>query len=210
MVPCLVCKNTFTNIFKVIEDVTFMECKNCHSIFKHPKEFLSPKAEKSRYLLHNNDVEDKQYQQFVSPIISKVIQSFPTSSMGLDFGAGSGPVIKELLVKKGFDIALYDPFFHPNVTVLNQQYDFIVCCEVIEHFHNPENEFKHLKKMLLPKGKLYCMTELIPNHTNFEYWYYIKDPTHVIFYSKENLNWIRENLGFSDIIIEGRLIILSD
>ena len=56
--------------------------------------FISAEAEKARYLTHNNDVEDERYQQFVSPITSAVMKQVqPLRTFGLDYGAGTGPVI---------------------------------------------------------------------------------------------------------------------
>ena len=46
------------------------------------------KAEKSRYELHKNDVEDKNYQKFVSPITLIILAEFTKESKGIDFGVG--------------------------------------------------------------------------------------------------------------------------
>ena len=74
--------------------------------------------------------------------------------------------------------------------------DFIICCEVIEHFHSPSSEFALLRKLLKPGGSLLCMTHLLPKKTAFRNWYYKNDPTHVIFYSEENIQWIKSNFNF--------------
>jgi hypothetical protein len=178
-------------------------------VFKDLSHFPSREKEKERYSLHENDVEDKNYQRFVAPIVDSILDSQPKKAQGLDFGAGSGPVIAKLLRDKNYSINLYDPFFYPNTVVLTSTYDFIICCEVMEHFHNPLQEFELLQKLLLPGGSLYCMTELLPKKEIFESWYYKNDPTHVVFYSEKNLNWIHENLGFTNITIDGRLILFT-
>jgi ubiquinone/menaquinone biosynthesis C-methylase UbiE len=106
-------------------------------------------------------------------------------------------------------MSLWDPFFHSDESVLNNRYDFIVCCETIEHFYNPLEEFELMITLLKPGGKLCCMSELLPKDMSFNDWYYKNDPTHVIFYSEENLKWIKENVGFSEVRIDGRLIVFE-
>ena len=187
----------------------FYSCKTCGTIFLDSSYYLTSEKEKERYLQHNNDVEDTSYQAFVNPIINEVCRSFDNKNNGLDFGAGTGPVISKLLMDKGYEMSLWDPFFHFNESVLNGRYDFIVCCETIEHFHNPLKEFELMKNILRPGGKLCCMSELFTTDINFVDWYYKNDPTHVIFYSKKNLKWIKEKVGFSEVRIDGRLIVFE-
>ncbi|MDZ7815503.1 MAG: hypothetical protein U5N86_05710 [Planctomycetota bacterium] len=95
--------------------------------FRHPRHLLSPQQEKARYETHNNDVNDPRYQAFVSPIVSAVLRDISPNSYGLDFGAGTGPVISELLSKEGFRIVQDDPFFHNRPALLEERYDYIVC-----------------------------------------------------------------------------------
>ncbi|MBT8263085.1 MAG: class I SAM-dependent methyltransferase [Bacteroidia bacterium] len=204
---CLLCHSESTALFFEGNSHLFYKCSNCGTVFRDPDTFISVEDEKARYLTHNNDVEDERYQQFVSPITASVLKDFTSKATGLDFGAGTGPVITKVLKDNGYHIELYDPFFHPDNTVLERTYDFIVCCEVIEHFHNPLEEFKLLKRLLNPGGKLYCMSDILVSIQEFDKWYYKDDPTHVIFYSEENLQWIRKASGFSNVFIDNRLII---
>lgn len=185
---------------------TFFECTDCQTVFRDPRSFLDPQAEKDRYLTHINDVDDLRYQNFVAPIVNAVQANFDPSTKGLDFGAGTGPVITSLLSQEGYQMALYDPFFHPDRTVLESKYDFIVCCEVIEHFHQPIAEFKLLKKLLKPSGMLFCMTDPLTDKISFKEWYYKDDPTHVLFYSEVNLEYIAETVGYEKVSCDGRLI----
>ena len=188
----------------------FYCCGNCTTIFRGRQYLLTPEEEKERYLLHENDVTDEAYQQFVTPVVEKVLSSFKPPAKGLDFGAGTGPVIAKLLGERGYEIALWDPFFHPDPVVLESKYDFIVCCEVIEHFHTPQAEFQLMKSLLKPGGQLICMTDPLPKDKSFKDWHYKNDPTHVIFYSEENIAWIKEHIGFSEAHLEGRLIVFRN
>lgn len=205
---CLLCSSSEVHVHPNMNQ--FCSCIHCKTTFRDPISFISRTAEKLRYEKHNNDVEDVGYQQFVSPIVQAVVRDFSNRHSGLDFGAGTGPVIAKLLTDRGFDIALYDPFFHPNHETLQKKYDFIICCEVIEHFHNPLKEFELLQSMLKANGKLYCMTALLPKTEKFANWYYKDDPTHVIFYSPENLGWIKDKIGFKKLNIDGRLVVFDD
>lgn len=175
----------------------------------HPHDRPSKHEEKLRYELHNNDIYDPRYRKFVSPIVNSVVNQYPDTSRGLDFGAGTGPVISKMLGDLGYSINLYDPFFHNDKDVLNSKYDFIVCCEVIEHFHQPAREFGLLRSLLEKGGSLICMTEILQEETEFESWYYKNDETHVIFYQERTLEWIKNNFSFSDLLIDGRLVVLK-
>lgn len=175
----------------------------------HPGDFLEKGQEKARYQEHNNDVKDAGYQDFVSDIIVEVIKDWNKTDLGLDFGAGTGPVITKLLEDRGYNVEIYDPFFWKEKKLLDKKYDFIVACEVIEHFHNPLHEFQLLYSLLRKKGKLYCKTEVYKNEIDFKSWYYKDDPTHVFFYHEKAFEWIVENIGFKNYTIKGRVIILE-
>ena len=79
----------------------------------------------------------------------------------------------------------------------------------MEHFYEPQAEFKALSHRLKPGGKLYCKTSLYSETINFENWYYKDDPTHVFLYTTKSLEWIAENLGFSALEINPEVIIFK-
>jgi hypothetical protein len=209
MVTCLLCNTSNTDLFYHYKDRKFYHCKTCGSVFISRAELPSKVAEKERYLAHQNNIADSGFQKFVSPIVTAVQQNQTKEQTGLDFGAGTGPVISKLLGDSGYTMTLYDPFFHPDTSVLDANYNFIVCCEVIEHLHQPLQEFKLLKRILKETGVLYCMTDLLPEKEAFKTWYYKNDFTHVIFYTPQSLEWIREKVGFKNLTIEKRLIRFS-
>ncbi len=202
---CPLCGSVST-IFYQNRNRFYYQCNNCCGIFVDKKLRLNQEAEMLRYKEHNNDVEDKKYQNFVSPITSAVLRDFTQRDKGLDFGAGTGPVISKVLKDYNFDIVQYDPFFHNYPDLLERKYDYIVCCEVMEHFHNPKKEFILLKKLLLENGKLYCMTDVYNEDINFHNWRYKNDQTHTFIYHKKTIHWIKEEIGFLNVTIEGRLI----
>lgn len=187
----------------------FYDCSLCRGILRDDRFYVSLEDEKKRYEEHNNNVDDPRYQKFVSPITDAVLRDFNKNATGLDFGAGTGPVISKVLRDHNYSIVTYDPFFCNKPEVLKEQYDYIVCCEVVEHFYRPDKEFELLKNLLKPGGKLYCMTHLYSDKVDFEKWYYKNDSTHVFFYRAETFKWIKEHFRFNNVFIDGRLIELS-
>ncbi|MDN6279539.1 MAG: class I SAM-dependent methyltransferase [Psychroflexus sp.] len=176
----------------------------------HPKDYMDSAKEQMRYETHNNDIHDKRYQKFVSPITKTVEKNFSTQAKGIDFGCGTGPVATHVLQQKGFkNIALYDPYFHNHPEVFKEKYDFIMCCEVMEHFYQPQVEFKKLRQLLKPGGQLLCKTRLFlahENQTDFEKWHYKDDKTHVFFYGEKSLAYIKDQMGFKTLDFNKKLI----
>lgn len=205
---CPLC-NGESSFFHSYKNRDYYKCIGCQSVFVSPNYFLNPEEEKERYLIHNNDVYDSGYRYFVSPIIDFVVKEFSVEHCGLDFGAGTGPVITKVLGEKGYNISPYDPFFCNNIELLQKQYDFIICCEVIEHFFKPQEEFAQLRSMLKPNGKLICMTVFYSENVDFIKWYYKNDPTHVFFYHKSALSYIENAFGFSEHFVSDRLVWFS-
>jgi SAM-dependent methyltransferase len=193
------------DLFFETRDKKYYRCGQCSAIFLDPACYVSKENEKKRYEEHNNNVDDPGYRKFVEPIVSLIRERFNIKHKGLDFGSGTGPVIAKLLREKGYDVELYDPFFCDNPKALEKKYDFIICCEVIEHFHFPAKEFKLLKSLLSPGGMLFCMTDLYSEKTDFKNWYYKNDPTHVFFYHQSTLARIKSLSGFSSVENAGRI-----
>lgn len=187
----------------------WLQCPTCAGLFRPPHHFPAKDEERSRYEEHLNDVNDPRFQAFVAPIAERVQQEHTAQEHGLDFGSGTAPIVQHVLTEAGYDVAAYDPFFADRPDLLEGTYNFITCCEVIEHFHYPAVEFERLKGMLLPGGKLYCMTLLYHDGVDFSNWHYRRDDTHVFIYRKETIEWIARRFGFSGFEIQGRLILFE-
>lgn len=210
---CKLCQHKvekYCEFFK--QPQSFYLCSNCRAIYRDSTTFLNAKSEKERYCTHNNDVLDVRYQKFVSPLTEAVDKDFSQTAMGLDYGCGTGPVATFLLKNKGYNMTLYDPFFYPDTTYTKNLYDFIICCEVMEHFHKPKDEFQKLKSLLKPHGKLYCKTKMLTDDFSveeFKKWHYKNDPTHVFFYSPKTLKVIKNIFGFGSVTFDNKLITFS-
>jgi hypothetical protein len=182
------------------ERLHYWDCGTCSLLFLDQKFHLDSFEEQGHYLKHNNDVNDPRYQKFLSPVTDFVLQSFSPPAEGLDYGAGPGPVVTEVLRSHGFEMNLYDPFFWQNTQVLEKQYDFIIASEVVEHFYRPGEEFKKLKNLMKEDASLIIMTHLFDESIDFKNWYYQRDPTHVAFYQHETFEWIRKTFNFKSLL----------
>ena len=201
---CTLCGSALINK----KDEQYFDCGICKALVKDEKHYISAENEKARYETHNNDVNDAGYQNFTSPITSYVLDNFLPEHKGLDFGSGTGPVISSMLMKKDYNIVQYDPFFAPNQSVLNSMYDYIVCCEVFEHFHKPKIEIDRLISLLNIKGILLIMTMLYSEPIDFKLWNYRHDDTHVFIYRKETIEYIASQKKLEIDILTDRFIVL--
>ena len=184
----------------------FYVCSSCGGIFRNPETLLSPEAERIRYEKHNNNPDDAGYRHFVLPLVDAITSQVQQDSYGLDFGAGPGPVASVLLNERGYSTACYDPFFCNNQDLLTKKYDYVFCCEVIEHFYKPSAEFSRLFSLIRQGGSLFCMTHLYTGDIDFSSWYYKEDETHVFFYREQTIATITRLFGFSTYGIDGRVI----
>lgn len=177
--------------------------------FLDPSQRLTEAEEEARYRTHQNIAEDPGYQKFTMPVID-VIRRRPPPLDVLDFGCGDGPVIPHILKGTGYNVAIYDPFFRPDRSVLEKKYDAIAVVEVAEHLYDPQNVFSDLHSKLRKNGELIVMTELFQAQMEFGGWYYRKDPTHVCLYSGRTMQWIAQHFGFSHVdILSNRLSVFT-
>ncbi len=206
MEVCPLCENSSKLYYKE----EFYHCSCCDGIFKSREYLLNSIEEKKRYDYHVNDSNDLRYQKFVSPITNSVMEDRKKSDIGLDFGCGRDSPIVKVLNENSYEILKYDPYFFDDKSVLEHKYDFITCCEVIEHLYNPKKEFELFKKLLKEDGALYLMTGIFNSSMNFEKWGYKSDPTHVFIFQEKTFEWIKEEFGFKDLRIQKNFIRLSN
>lgn len=202
---CTLCSTPLTN---KADDYYFI-CDTCGAYIKNVKYYLTTEQEKCRYEEHHNDVNDLGYQKFTSPITNNILEKFSPKHLGLDYGCGTGPVISKMLQDKGYKVELFDPYFYPNQKYLDYRYDYIIACEVFEHFYHPKEEIERLIGLLKPNGYLYIMTHLYSSQIDFKKWYYRKDPTHVFIYTEKSISFIANKYSMYIERQSDRLIILK-
>lgn len=125
----------------------------------------------------------------------------------LDFGCGPGPVLVELLSRRGHDAIGYDPFFAPDAD-LSRPFDIVFCTETAEHFRSPRDSFDQLTELVKPGGTLAMMTSLHPGPERVGEWWYLRDETHVSFYSLRTFEWIAGHWGFTLEATDQREIVI--
>ncbi|QHE87753.1 class I SAM-dependent methyltransferase [Hydrogenophaga sp. BPS33] len=193
---CPVCEGLEGRAFQTVGQLAYGRCERCEATFLLPAHWPSPEAERAEYALHQNTTEDPGYRRFLQQVAAPLLQRLPPRQRGLDFGCGPGPVLASMLREAGHSVALFDPFFHPDPSVLAASYDFITCTEVAEHFHDPAAEFRRLQGLLRPGGWLALMTCFQTDDARFAQWHYRRDPTHVVFYRESTLRWLARRHGW--------------
>jgi hypothetical protein len=132
----------------------FWCCEACGVIFLDPALRMNQAEAKKRYDFHRNSPEDPHYRAFLSRLLDPLQKYLPPGACGLDYGCGPGPAIRFIMQARGLEVSNFDPIYFPNEELLDAQYDFITCTEVLEHLGNPRAVFQKLHGML-KAGKSY-------------------------------------------------------
>jgi cyclopropane fatty-acyl-phospholipid synthase-like methyltransferase len=199
---------TASSLILIHRNRDYYRCTNCDLIFVPSCFHLKPHEEKKRYDCHQNDINDAGYRNFLNLIFEPLTKHLKPGMKGLDFGSGPGPVLNHMLTKAGYPTATYDPLFASHPEALKQQYDFVTCTEVVEHFSHPQIAWRELTSLVKNNGFLAIMTLLHDSVSDFSTWWYKNDPTHVAFYSSRTMTWIANNFGLKKIYQDHEQVIL--
>ncbi|MDX1678046.1 methyltransferase domain-containing protein [Arsukibacterium sp.] len=192
----------------------YFRCNRCALVFADRASLLSNQAEYAQYLLHNNDVQDNGYRQFLSRLSEPLLARLATMGRsaghtGLDFGCGPGPLLAKMLTEAGQEMQVWDPYFADVPAVLNQKYDFICCSEAIEHFVQPQYEWQLWLRLLKPAGLLAIMTKRYTTLAAFSTWHYKNDPTHVSFFHQDTFSWLAARSKMTADFVTNDVVILQ-
>lgn len=208
-IPCPLCKTPGAFFYHSDKRRDYYQCGICDLVFVPEKFHLSPEAEKSEYDLHENNPEDSGYRKFLSRLFNPMQARLRAGMTGLDFGCGPGPALAAMFTESGFKMKAYDPFYYPDKTVLDSQYNFVACTEAIEHFADPGKDIERLFGLLKPNGLLGIMTKLVRDRKAFKSWHYINDPTHISFFSIKTFQWLAIKYHAECELIGNDVIILT-
>lgn len=197
MTPCPVCRVPETRPFETIGERRYHRCDTCLATFLDRDDLPTLEQAVTHYAHHRNEIADPAYRRFLSKLATPLGAVLSAGSQGLDYGSGPGPALAAMLEAAGHQVALYDPIYEPNQDALEDTYDFITCTEVVEHFHQPADEFDRLARLLRPGGWLAVMTCFQTDDPSFAGWHYRRDPTHVVFYREETLRHVAGQRGWS-------------
>jgi hypothetical protein len=173
----------------------YRRCWSCDLVFVPSEYLLEPETEKRIYDEHENSPEHPGYRRFLSRLFDPMLERLQPGADGLDFGCGPGPVLAQMFTEHGFRMAVYDPFYAPDVSALQRRYSFVTCTEVLEHIYSPQQSLQQLWDLVEPGGILGVMTSLRPEKEAFHTWRYKNDPTHVRFYSRQTMEWLADYLN---------------
>jgi len=191
--PCPLCFNGSTSSYRVVEGREYFLCPDCDLIFIHPTLLPGPQEEFERYETHQNDPTDPGYIAFLSQLVRPMLGFLSPGAEGMDFGSGPVPAIGHLLKEARYEVASYDIFYADDPEVLNRSYDFVTASEVAEHLHSARPTLDRIWSCLRPGGIFGVMTGVRPRDIDFADWYYIRDPTHVIFFSERTMEWLSDH-----------------
>ena len=204
---CPLCLNNDISFFCEDKKRVYRRCRQCLLVFVEDKFILSAEDEKAIYDLHENDVNDQGYRKFLSRLVNPLLERLSPGSSGLDFGCGPGPALAEMMKEAGHKMSLYDLYYYPDQSTLEQKYDFITSTEVVEHIKDSQKLFDTFDTLLNDKGTLGLMTKLVIDQNAFSKWHYKNDQTHIRFFSEETFLWIAKkyemkvNFFNKDVII---------
>lgn len=194
---CPLCGCGPAETFISIAGAEYDRCPTCGLRFLDPAHHPDRETERAHYALHENDPDDPRYRAFLARLADPLLAELPPGASGLDYGSGPGPALAAMLREAGHEVALFDPVFRPERSVLERCYDFVTCTETAEHFHRPADEFDRLMALVRPGGWLAVMTCFQTDDARFAGWHYRKDPTHVVFYREATLRLLAARRGWS-------------
>lgn len=206
---CPLCDHSQCEFYHRDKKREYLQCQQCDLVFVPPAFHLSSEMEKAEYDKHENDVNDSGYIQFLSRMLLPVLARIDKHSHGLDLGCGPAPALAAQFEQQGHKMSLYDLYYYPDPLVLEQQYDFVTCTEVIEHIAQPKYFIAMLLDLLKPGAVLGLMTKLVISQERFAIWHYKNDPTHICFYSKNTFAFIAAQYDLALEFIGQDVILLS-
>jgi len=206
---CPLCSGDDINPFYEDDNRIYLSCLNCKLVFVPKCYWLSTEDEKATYDLHENDPTDPRYRLFLSRLVAPLVEKLDSNQKGLDFGCGPGPTLSVLLEAQGQQVDLYDPFYYSDPSAFHKKYDFICATEVVEHLRDPKREFVALFNMLKRGGWLGIMTKLVTDQYAFRQWHYIRDMTHICFYSQRTFDYLAQRFNADLDVVANDVILLN-
>lgn len=187
---------------------TFL-CQECHLVFKNPNVFYNTVQDIERYSTHNNSNADQGYLNFLEKLVHPLKSFLPRKFSALDFGCGPGPTLSGLLEDLGGQVENYDPLFFPDAHLLiPESYDVVTCSEVVEHFKTPSSDWEMMIDLVKDEGILAVMTLLYSKEIDYKKWWYRNDPTHIVFYQSETIDYIAKTYNLEILYTDHKSVII--
>ena len=208
-IHCPLCSSEYPDSFHEDKYRIYLRCSNCKLVFVPERYWLSAEEERATYDLHVNDSEDQGYRQFLSRLSAPLLEKLNSNQKGLDFGCGPGPTLSVMLEEQGHQVDLYDPFYYNDPAVFSREYNFICATEVVEHMRDPNKDFVAMFKMVKPGGWMGIMTRLVDDKEAFTQSRYIRDMSHICFYSRSAFEYLAQRFNAELNFVEDNVILLN-
>lgn len=199
MEVCKLCNDKHIITYKhPIFNMLFHECVKCQAIYKDSDNLVSEDKEKLIYDQHQNSMDNIGYVNYLKNFLDAAVYPFVKSGHALDFGSGPTPVLAHILnTQTAFDCEIYDYYYAKKEAVFQKKYDLITSTEVFEHLQNPLDILNEFYKILNDDGIVSIMTLFHPKDRQaFFDWFYIRDPSHIIFYTPKTFEVMAKISGF--------------
>ena len=197
MCKCKICSATTREIRDKKKEISYYRCLSCGFVYLDDSYMVDCQSEKSQYEMHQNSFESlgyvKMFEDFIELAVSPYQENIDTV---LEFGCGTGPVLAELLSRKGMRVDKYDIYFYPKKVYEDKEYDLITSTEVFEHLQNPLETLKLLAHHTKDSGYIILMTKFPPNDDKeFLNWWYRRDVTHISFFTPCSLKIMAKKIA---------------
>ena len=199
MPKCKICQSNCDRIADIKHARSFYRCESCGFIYLDESHLIDTVQEQRHYEKHNNSFECSGYVEMFERFIQNAIVPYEKNlHTALEFGCGTGPVLAELLSRRGLEVDKYDLYFYPKKVYEGKVYDLITSTEVFEHLKNPLEIFELLAAHLAPQGYMALMTNFAPETDEaFLKWWYIRDFTHISFFTPKSFEVMAEKAGLT-------------
>ena len=183
-------------------EMIFHQCTSCDFIWKDSSIHVGPEEELEIYETHNNSINDKKYVRYLKDFVEACALPFTGEiKEGLDFGSGPEPVLSQVMERDyGISMDIYDKFYSTDKVYRDRTYDLVTSTEVVEHLDDPLKYFSLFKSLLKDDGVLAIMTLFHPeDRERFLEWFYIRDQSHISFYTPRTMEVLSEKVGLEFI-----------
>jgi len=194
------------------KDYIYYRCLSCGFVYLDDKFIVDIDSEKSQYEMHQNSFESLGYVKMFEDFIDVAITPYEDSiESALEFGCGPGPVLAELLSRRGMEMDKYDIYFYPKKVYQGKQYDLITSTEVFEHLQKPMEILEILAKHTRDGGYIILMTKFPPSEDKeFLNWWYRRDVTHISFFTPKSFEVMAEKVGLEVLrIINDNIVVFG-
>ncbi|PMG78687.1 methyltransferase [Shewanella sp. 10N.286.51.B7] len=208
MIKCPLCSHT-AEFFIQDKKRAFYSCPQCQLVFANPQSHLMPAAQLQRYGRANKAAKQKQLVQFIQPLLGQISAQQEGPLTGLNFGRVLDQASLDIIELAGHRLNQYDPFIKSDQQIFNQQYDFICCYRVLEHFQQPLKEWSLITNLLKNGGWLAISTSLLTDLAHFSKWHFKNNPTHVSFYQQQTFEYLAQNSEFKLLFAAKELVLMQ-